>query len=140
MATNKELISQVRITNLSLRKDGTPVPKILSIKASVLPKYIASLTAECNKFESNRSSKFNYLPMLSILDAVDTGEEFTFEFEDELPKETVKNSRGVPILIIIPEEDIMSIGTNRFDLLVEEDYLNFKNYIKSIELNNFFLA
>lgn len=134
MATNYELKAQVRITNMFIRKDGTVIPKILSIKASRLADYVQQLINESNHFgDPHRSSKFDYLPFLAILDVVDTGEEFTFNFVDELPKETVFNSKGIPLLIIIPEEDSREIGVNRFDLLDEETRELVNSFIQSLE-------
>ena len=105
--------AQVRINNIRSSK-GRNVPKITSIKASLLKDYLESLIREANGvFTPNRAKEFDYLPLLSVRDLADTGEEIIFKTWDDLPKETVVNSKGVPILIIIPEGSEASMGVNQ---------------------------
>lgn len=114
--------AQVRITNASQRKDGVLVPKVLSIKASSLPDYIRQLLGESNKvYTPNRSKEFEHLPVLSVWDIVDTGEEYLFKTMDDLPKKTVFNSQGAPILIILPEEADVAAGTNINTYLTKDE-------------------
>jgi len=104
--------AQVRITNTTTGNNGVLVPSVLSIKASLLLGYILSIRNECNKtYTPNRSSEFDHLPLLSVWDLADTNEEFIFT-EVALPTETVLNSKGVPVLIILPEESTIDMGIN----------------------------
>lgn len=44
--------------------------------------------------------KFAHLPLLKIVDWRGAGGSYEVEFKKELPKETVKNDKGAPLLII----------------------------------------
>jgi len=44
--------------------------------------------------------KFSHLPMLRLVDWRSAGGEFSIVFKAELPKETVLNDKGEPLLII----------------------------------------
>lgn len=115
--------TQVRITNITIRKDGGSfAPKILSIKASVLPAYIKGLLEEANKvYTPERSKKFESLPLLSVWDLADTQEEVIFNTYEDLPTKTVVNSKGAPILIIIPADRAEAIGTNKYKYLKKKE-------------------
>lgn len=101
---------------------GKLAPSILSIKASRLFWYVDGMRNEANrKYTPNRSKEFDHLPFLSVWDLADTQEEVKFT-EDDLPVETVVNSKGVPILIILPENHSADMGINIFDALTPEQY------------------
>lgn len=122
--------AQVRITNTITNDSGTLVLAVLSIKASALLNYVSSIRDECNRvYTPNESKKHDHLPLLSVYDFADTMEELLFE-EDALPKETVVNSKGVPMLIILPEEAERDMGVNRFESLEEETLEKIKDHIK----------
>lgn len=109
--------AQVRITNTTINGSGGLLPSVLSIKASALLNYILSIRGECNKkYTPNRWKDFDHLPLLSVWDLADTKEEYFFT-EDKLPTKTVVNSKGVPLLIIIPEDSSEEMGINKFDAL-----------------------
>jgi len=115
-----ESTAQVRITNTFTSDKGVNVEQVLSIKHSALLPYLNSLVAESNKkYTPNRAEKFRYLPLLSVWDLADTQEEYFFS-EDDLPRETLFNSKGIPILIIIPEEAGTDIGVNKFEYLSDK--------------------
>ena len=118
MSTNPEYVAQVRITNTLTSAEGAVIPKVLAIKASKFKDYVQQLRLEPNgKYTPNRSEEYGYLPLLSLWDLADTGEQVFYDTFDDLPKETVFNSKGIPILIILPESDMNDIGLNRFDVL-----------------------
>lgn len=127
--------AQVKITNTITGENGRLIPSVLSIKASALLGYVLSIKNECNRtYTPNRSKEFDYLPLLSVWDLADTGEEYLFK-QDELPKETVLNSKNIPILIILPEEYTKDMGINDFDVLDEETRGRIHNHIKECKGN-----
>lgn len=112
--------AQVRITNTTTNGSGTLIPSVLSIKTSDLLNYVLSIRNECNKkYTPNRWKEFDHLPLLSVWDLADTQEEVLFT-EDALPTENVLNSKGIPILIIIPEDSEEDMGINKFEVLDKE--------------------
>lgn len=113
MATNNLLIAQVRISNVAHIQLGVTSAKVLCIKASCLKDYIDQIRNEANKRSApNTAQQFAYLPLLSVWDAADTGEEVMFDKAEDLPKETVLNSKGDPILVILPEDHPISLTVN----------------------------
>lgn len=129
--------AQVRITNTIRRTDGVLIPKVLSIKASELPSYLDGLVNEANGvYTPSQSKKFDHLPLLSLYDLADTGEEVFFTAED-LPTETVVNSKGAPILIIIPEEAEEKIGTNKLTYLSEKERGAYSKVLSDSKISNF---
>lgn len=105
--------AQVRIHNSILNKNGERVRKVLSIKAGDLFEYVDNIRKEANtKFEPDRSEKFDGWPLLAVVDSFDTGEEVIFPTKEDLPKDMVMNSKGQPILIIIPDDFNVKIGIN----------------------------
>lgn len=124
---------QVRITNVHQTENGTLVPKILSIKASRLFDYVDQIRNEANKrYTPNLSKKFDHLPLLSIWDLADTQEEFVFNAKKDLPKETVYNSKGIPVLIIIPEEEQREIGVNQTQFVPEKKREKYDKHLKNL--------
>jgi hypothetical protein len=94
---------QVKISNVANNTNNT---KILAIKASVLLSYLQRLINESNtKYQPNNSKKYDHLPILAVVDLVDTQEEYVFS-ENELPTEDVVNSKGVVLLKILDEADV----------------------------------
>lgn len=125
--------AQVRIGNTVASKSDLAVPKVLSIKASRLNDYIQQLIQECNKvYVPNRSKEFESFPLLSLIDLADTKEEVLFQTVDDLPKKTVFNSKGVPLLIIIPETEVDEIGLNKFECLEKDQREKVEQFIKSV--------
>lgn len=123
----------MRITNIVVKGQEAAVPKVLSIKASKLPQYINSLIDESNKkYTPNRSKKFDHLPLLVLWDLADTGEEFVYQTEKDLPKSTVFNSKGIPVLIIIPEKGADDIGLNKFRHLKKADRDKVATHLNSL--------
>jgi len=103
--------AQIRISNLGLNGGK----KVLSIKASDLPRYLEILLDEPNgKFTPKRSREFDHLPLLSLFDLADTGEEVIFKTMAHLPTKSVLNSKGDPLLNILPEDGEERIGINKF--------------------------
>ncbi len=134
MALNTENTAQVRITNVTAKTvDVISVPKVLSIKASRLFDYIKQLIGEADKvYTPNKSKEFDHLPLLSVWDLADTGEEVIFNKKKDLPTKTVLNSKGVPILIIIPEDDLSDIGINKFQHLKAKQLAKMEEHVKNI--------
>ena len=129
--------AQVRIGN-TVASRGAAIPKVLSIKASRLNDYVQQLIQECNKtYVPNRSKEFEYLPLLSLCDLADTKEEVFFQGVNDLPKKTVFNSKGVPMLIIIPESEVDEIGLNKFEHLEEKEREKVNEHIKNIPVAPF---
>lgn len=117
-----ESTAQVRISNIiGQREDGSLKLRVLSIKRSELILYVAKLIDEVDsfKYEPERSKRYDHLPLLSLIDLEDTGEEFLYATEAEFPSSTVYSSAGTPILIILPETDAQNITVNRFDIMEE---------------------
>lgn len=115
-----ESTAQVRISNIiGQREDGSLKLRVLSIKRSELILYVTKLIDEVDsfKYEPDRSKRYDHLPLLSIIDLEDTGEEFLYKTEAEFPSETVFSSTGTPILIVLPETDSQDIAVNRFDMM-----------------------
>lgn len=121
--------AQVRITNTT-NGGGGLIPSVLSIKASALLNYVLSIRGECNKvYTPNRWKEFDHLPLLSVWDLADTQEEYIFT-EDKLPTEHVLNSKGVPILIILPEDSEEDMGISKFEALDEETKAKMQEVVK----------
>lgn len=132
--------AQVRIGNTVASRSGSVVPKVLSIKASRLNDYIQQLIQECNKtYTPNRSKEFESFPLLSLIDLADTKEEVFFQTVDDLPKETVFNSKGIPLLIIIPEIEVDEIGLNKFEHLEKDQKEKVEQFIKNVPRTSFVL-
>lgn len=100
--------AQIRITNITKGASVKPfkAASVLTIKRSALKDYVEQMRVECNKkYTPNRDKDFDHLPLLCVWDIAGTGEEFFFQTIDDLPKKTVLNSKGNPVLIILPEKE-----------------------------------
>lgn len=71
--------------------------KILSMKRSDLLEYVNRIRMEPKEYQ-----KWDYNPFLAVQD-FDTGEEFIYNQEKDIPAESIKNSKGNIILEILPE-------------------------------------
>ena len=122
--------SQVRISNTV---GSSNTPRVLSIKASRLSDYIYQLIQEANHvYTPNRSKEFEYMPLVSFYDLADTKEEVYFQSVADLPKESVFNSKGEPLLIIIPESEDEEIGLNKFEHLDPKDKEKIEKHLRDI--------
>ena len=109
--------AQVVIHNVTSNSQGKSIEKVLSISASELTNYVKRLAQECDTvFEPERSKKFDHLPLLCIKDSYDTQEEFYFKTPADLPPESVKNSKGREVLVVLPEDCPVRTGVNLFHL------------------------
>ena len=91
---------QVTITNV---QNNTRT--VLSIKSSKLWRYVDKIRREVNSNEfPEEHKKFEHLPLLGIRDMFNN-ESWTFPEKKDLPKVTLKNSKGEAVLIIIPESE-----------------------------------
>lgn len=116
MATNINLKAQVTIHNFLQVGDEKPTRRILSIKASLLPLYIDKLRKEVNTLDNpKRYLEFEYLPLLILVDFLE--DEYVYQTFNDLPKETVFGNDGLPLLIILPEDDHQNAGINRLDVV-----------------------
>ena len=109
---------------------SAPDSRTAFVKASALLNYVLSIRNECNKrYTPNRWKEFDHLPLLSVWDLADTQEEVLFT-GDALPGETVVNSKGVPILIIIPEDSEEDMGINKFEALDSKTKKKMDSFLK----------
>ena len=106
--------AQVTIHNVVIGKNGKR-EKVLSIKADALPGYVTGISKECDtKFTPNRSEKYESYPLLKVVDTFDTGEEFTFQTIKDFPTDSIVNSKGREVLIILHEGAKLKAGVNLF--------------------------
>jgi len=137
-ASAQEYVAQIRITNTITTTRGVVSPRVLSIKASKLADYIEKEIRQCNKtYTPNRSKEYEHLPLLALWDLADTGEQFVFDSVNDLPKQTVFNSKGIPVLIIIPEKEIDDIGLNKFQHLTKSERVKVSEHLKNVPVTPF---
>jgi hypothetical protein len=104
--------AQITIHNVKTGDSG-PKRAVLSIKASLLNQYIENLRTEANSvFDKNASSRFESFPLLKLVDSFDTGEEFIYKTVEDLPSESVFNSKNDPVLYILPNDCSVHMGLN----------------------------
>ncbi len=104
--------AQVTIHNVKI-VDGGKKRAVLSIKESSFRTYIENILKEANSvFEPKASEKYESFPILKLVDSFDTNEEFIFNSFDDLPKSNVLNSKGDPVLYILPETCSIKVGLN----------------------------
>jgi hypothetical protein len=100
-------IHNVKITETSKKR------AVLSIKASELPGYLDKIKNEGNSvFNPNNAQKFESFPLLKVVDSFDTMEEFVFQTVEDLPTESLFNSKKDPVLFILPESCSIKVGLN----------------------------
>lgn len=94
--------AQIKIHNSTLA-NGRRNLSILSVQAEYLPKYLNNILEESKtKFNRERPNEFKSHPLLELIDSFDTNESFIYNNFQELPRETVLNSKNNPVLIILP--------------------------------------
>lgn len=126
-------VAQIRITNTVSKPDGVVIPRILSIKGSRLRDFLEQEIAQCNKvYTPNRSKEFEYLPILAVWDLADTQEQWIFQTWADLPTKTIFNEKGVPVLIILPEEELDDIGVNKFKYLKKKEKEAVEKHFKEV--------